>query len=134
MVRWLGAAVLLAMAAAGQPAKAASDWLEAAKLSADELRHLCGQARDLTAIARSQLLSAGDADWLRLSRLDVAVDRIAMGTPPLDPGKCYVVVRAGSAAAGGGEVAWRAFEVHDFARSAERTQVMVLGWHEPLPE
>lgn len=133
MLRWLGAAALLAVAAAGQPAKAASDWLEVAKLSPEDLRRLCEQARELTSIARSQLLSAGDADWRRLSRLNLAVDRIAMGQPPLDAGKCYVTVRAGAAEGKDGEVAWRAFEVHDFARSAERTRVMVVGWHEPLP-
>lgn len=120
--RWMEAVGTVAILATS-PALAGSDWLEALKLPSEQVRQLCGQSRDVTNLARSQMVAAGDAEWRRLSRVELAVERFAMGTAPLDPAKCYVYARAGSPEG----AQRRAFEVRDFASNPERVRVMVLG-------
>lgn len=130
-LRWFGPLVGAAALVWSVPVWAASDWLEALKLPPDRLRQLCGQADGVTNLARSQIVTAGDADWRRLSRLGFAVEGVAMGASPLDAGKCYVIVRAGQPPEAP-DVQRRAFEVRDFASNPERVKVMVVGWNYPL--
>ena len=52
-----------------------------------------------------------------------------MGLPPLEPDRCYVIVRAGRDR----ESERRAFEVRDLAVSSERTSVLVVGRNYGLP-
>jgi len=117
---------------AGAPALAA-DWLDARKLSADQVRDLCRQASGVQTLARMQMVAAGDAQWRRAVRRKLVVEEFAMGTPPLDPTKCYVIAHAGSEADGSGRQ-HRAFEVRDFVNSPAKTTVLVLGWHSPLSD
>lgn len=132
-LRWFSALMGVTALAWTAPAGAASDWLEAVKLPADQLRHLCGQADGVTNLARSQIVAAGDADWRRLSRLGLAIESVAMGEAPLDAQKCYVIVRAGQQPEAG-DMRRRAFEVRDFASNAARVRVMVVGWDVRLRE
>jgi hypothetical protein len=46
-----------------------------------------------------------------------------MGLPPLDPGRCYVIARAGLA----DNQQRRAFEVYDFVDNEGRTSVLIVG-------
>jgi hypothetical protein len=69
------------------------------------------------------MTTTGGERWRRLSRQELVVEAFVMGSPPLDPGRCYVVARAGRAE----ETERRAFEVRDFAVSAESTTVFVIG-------
>lgn len=127
--RWMGLACVTTMFTAS-PTLAGSDWLEALKLPSEQLRQLCGQSDGLTTLARSQMVAAGDAEWRRLARVDLAVERFGMGASPLDSAKCYVYVRAGDAS----ETQRRAFEVRDFASNPDRVLVMVVGWDVQLSE
>ena len=114
------AAVLFATA---YSAMAESKWLESGRLDVSEIRALCERVSDVRMLARMQILAAGDERWARLSRQELVIEVAGMGAPPLDPSRCYVIARAGSA----GERERRAFEVRDFADNPERTSVFVIG-------
>ena len=88
-----------------------------------EIKVLCKQVSNVYLLARMQMISSGDERWRRLSRQDLVVETTVMGAPPLDPGRCYVIVRAGLA----DDVERRAFEVRDFSVNTERTSVFVIG-------
>jgi hypothetical protein len=77
-----------------------------------------------------QMISSGNERWRRLSRQGLAIETTVMGTPPLNPDRCYVIARAGSAHEG----ERRAFEVRDFAVSTARTSVFILGHAYDLPD
>ena len=125
--RWLG----LAMAFLAAPsALAESAWLESEHLTQSEIRTLCERVSDVRTLARMQMMSSGDARWLRLSREGLVIEAAVMGASPLDPGRCYLIARAGQA----GDTVRRAFEVRDFAVSSERTSVFVVGHaYDPPP-
>jgi len=44
-----------------------------------------------------QMISSGNDRWRQLSRQELTVETTVMGVPPLDPTRCYVIARAGSA-------------------------------------
>jgi hypothetical protein len=117
----LGTAMVLF--ATAYSAMAESKWLESGRLEVPEIRALCERASDVRTLARMQISSAGDERWRRLSRQELVIEVAGMGTPPLNPGRCYVIASAGPA----GEREQRAFEVRDFADSPERTSVFVIG-------
>jgi hypothetical protein len=75
------------------------------------------------------MTTAGPERWRQLARQQLTVESSVMGAPPLDPGRCYIVARAGLAK----ETERRAFEVRDFAVSAESTTVFVVGRNFALP-
>jgi hypothetical protein len=114
---------------AAPPAMAQSKWLESGRLGPSEVSALCGRAGDLRTLARKQMTTTGDQRWRQLSRQELVVEAFVMGAPPFDPGRCYVVARAGLAE----EIERRIFEVHDFAVSAEDTTVFVVGRNFVLP-
>jgi len=114
-------AVMLLLCA-GRPALAQSEWLESERLTVAEIRALCERASDVRQLARMQMISAGNARWRWLSRQELAIEATVMGVPPLNPNRCYVIVRAG-----GNEGERRAFEVSDFAVNLERTSVFIVG-------
>ena len=105
------------------PVMAQSQWLESGRLDPSEVRALCEQASDVRELARSQMISTGNERWLRLSRRRLVVEAFVMGTPPLDPGRCYVVARAGFTE----ETERRVFEVRDFAVGDAGTTVFLVG-------
>jgi hypothetical protein len=109
----------------------AADWLDARRLTQDELRGLCDRASAVKLLARMQMLSSPDAEWRQLSRQALTIEGFTMGGDPLDPAKCYVVARVGKSA-DLDSMQRRAFEVRDFAHSPERTLVMVVGPQTPL--
>ena len=74
-----------------------SKWLESGQLDPSEVSALCEQASDVRVLARRQMTTTGNEHWLRLSRQQLVVEAFVMGKPPLDPGRCYVVARAGLA-------------------------------------
>ncbi len=115
-------AVMLPLAAV-HPALAQSAWLESARMDAAQIRELCQQVSDIRMLARMQMIASGDAQWLRLSRQDLTMEAAVMGAPPLDPGRCYVIVRAGRSDGS----TRRAFEVREFAVNPERTSVFAIG-------
>jgi hypothetical protein len=121
----LGLIALLAASWAGSPAVAA-DWVEASKLTQEELRAMCDRATDVKLLVRMQMLTSADAEWRQLSRQALTIEGFAMGVAPLDPTKCYVVAQAGGNAVPKGRKR-RAFEVRDFTHSPERTLIMVVG-------
>jgi hypothetical protein len=108
---------------AAQPAMAQSRWLESGRLGASEIKTLCERISDLRNLAHMQMISSGDERWRHLSRQELVVEASIMGVSPLDPNRCYIVMRAGPAEEG----ERRAFEVRDFAVSTERTSVFVVG-------
>lgn len=110
-------------------AMAESKWLESGRLNPSEVSALCGLASDVRVLASKQMTAAGDEHWRQLSRQKLVVEAFVMGAPPLDPGRCYAVARAGLV----NEIERRAFEVHDFAVSAESTTVFVVGRNFALP-
>ena len=118
----LGAAMLLLLAANGS-ALAASEWLASGRLAPEEVRALCERVSDVRLLVRMQMISTGDARWRRLSRQQLVIEAAVMGVPPLDPGRCYVIARAGR----DDDSERRAFEVRDFAASPERASVMLVG-------
>jgi hypothetical protein len=105
------------------PAIAESQWLESGRLDPSQISAICKRTSDVRTLARMQMMSTGDAHWLRLTRQELVVEGFVMGEPPLNPGRCYVVARAGHA----GETVRRFFEVRDFAVSPESATVFVLG-------
>ncbi|WP_296708995.1 hypothetical protein [Rhodoblastus sp.] len=111
------------------PAMAQSKWLESMRLEPSKVSALCERAGDVRSLARGQMTAAGDKHWRQLSRRELVMEAFMMGTPPLDPGRCYVVARAGLAE----ETERRVFEVRDFAVSAEDTTVFVVGRNFALP-
>jgi hypothetical protein len=106
-----------------------SKWLESARLGPSEISALCDRASDLRQLARSQMITTGDERWRQLSRQRLVAEAFFMGRPPLDPGRCYVVARAGPA----DDAERRVFEVRDFAVSVDSTTVFVIGRSFPLP-
>jgi hypothetical protein len=80
------------------PAMSQSKWLESIRLDPSKVSALCERAGDVRSLARSQMTAAGDVRWRELSRRKLVMEAFVMGTPPLDPGRCYVVARAGLAA------------------------------------
>lgn len=111
------------------PAMAQSKWVESGCLDTSEVSAICKRASDVRTLARTQMISSGNERWTRLSRQELVVEAFVMGTPPLDPRRCYVVARAGRAE----ETGRRGFEVRDFAVSAESTSVFVIGRGFELP-
>lgn len=111
------------------PAMAQSKWVESKSLDPAAVGAHCKRASDVQSLARWQMITAGDTRWMRLARQELVVEAFVMGAPPLDPGRCYVVARAGRAQ----ESERRAFEVYDFAVNAEKTTVFVIGHTFQLP-
>lgn len=122
MMRTLGLVTMVLLATAS-PALAESRWLESSRLDASEIGLLCQQVSGVRLLARMQMLSSGNDHWRRLARQELVVEAAIMGAPPLDPSRCYIVVRAGST----DEAERRAFEVRDFAVNPERTSVLIVG-------
>jgi hypothetical protein len=122
-MRALWLAVATSLFATTHSALAESKWLESGRLDVAEIRALCDQVDDVRLLARMQMISAGNARWRRLSRQKLAIEAAAMGAPPLDPDRCYVIARGGSTDEGERS----AFEVRDFIVSAERTSVFTIG-------
>ena len=106
-----------------------SKLLESGQLDPSEVSALCEQASDVRVLARRQMITTGNEHWLRLSRQQLVVEAFVMGKPPLDPGRCYVVARAGLAE----DTERRVFEVRDFAVNTAGTTVFVIGRDFPLP-
>ena len=111
------------------PAMAQSKWLESGRLDPSEVSALCERASDVRMLARTQMTTTGNERWRRLSRQELVVEAYIMGRFPLDPGRCYVVARAGLAE----ESERRVFEVRDFAVNTAGTTVFVIGRDFPLP-
>ncbi len=123
---WCGMAIAVC---ATSSATAESKWLESGRLDVSEIRVLCEQVSGVRLLARMQMISSGNERWRSLSRRELAIEAAFMGIPPLDSGRCYIVVRAGAA----GDIERRAFEVRDFAVSAERTSVFIVGGSHEAP-
>jgi hypothetical protein len=119
----------MVLSLATQPVMADSRWLESGRLDASEIKLLCARVSDTRLLARMQMIASGDARWRRLSRQELVIEAAVMGEPPLDRGRCFAIVRAGPAQEG----ERRAFEVRDFAVSAERTSVFTIGRGHDLP-
>ena len=111
----------------------AAEWVRGQSMSEHQLRELCGRASGVTSLARTQMASAAGEEWRRRARQALAIESFAMGSPPLDPTKCYVTVRAGADDDTHKSQLRRAFEVHDFAHGSARTLIMVVGRHHSLP-
>jgi hypothetical protein len=120
------AMVLFAMT---HSAQADSQWLESKRLYVSDVRMLCERVSDVRLLARMQMISSGSNAWRRLSRQELVIEVVMMGVPPLDPDRCYVIARAGTA----DDVERRAFEVLDFIDSAERTLIFAIGRAYDLP-
>lgn len=112
-----------------QLALAESRWLGSGRLDVSEITGLCERVSDVRLLARMQMISSGNARWRRLSRQELVIEAAAMGVPPLDPGRCYVVARAGPV----DESERRAFEVRDFIVSIDGTSVFLIGGAYDLP-
>jgi hypothetical protein len=126
-VVWLATAAVILVTASS--ARAESAWLESRRLEVSEIRTHCERASDIRLLARMQIISSGNERWRRLSRQELAIEATVMGMPPLNPDRCYVIARAGSAQEG----ERRAFEVRDFAVNIARTSVFVIGHGYDLP-
>lgn len=112
----------------GHTALAKTEWLQSGRLTVAEIQDLCERVSDVQLLARKQMISTGNARWRRLSRQELAIEATIMGVPPLNPGSCYVIARAG-------EGERRAFEVRDFTVSPERTSVFIIGRdYDPPPK
>lgn len=111
------------------PAFAESRWLESRRLESMELESLCSRVGSVRLLARMQMISSGNGRWRLLSRQELVIESAIMGASPLDPRRCYVIVRAGHAE----EHERRAFEVHDFVVSVEETSVFTIGSAYELP-
>jgi hypothetical protein len=98
-------------------------WLQSGHLDVPEIVSLCEQVRDVRQLARMQMIASGGERWKRLARQSLDLEAAVMGAPPLDPGRCYIIARAGPA----DDRERRAFEVRDFAVTPERTSVFVIG-------
>jgi hypothetical protein len=117
------ALAITTLLATSYSALADSKWLESGSLHVSEIKSLCDRVSDVRLLGRMQMITSGDDRWRRLSRQELVIEAAAMGVAPLDPSRCYVVARAGSAADG----ERRAFEVRDFASNTEQTSVFVIG-------
>ncbi len=117
----LGAALLLLCE--NQSALAQSEWFESGRLSVAEIRGLCERVSDVRRLALMQMISNGNARWRQLSRQELVIETTAMGVPPLNPDRCYVIAHAGPR----NEGERRAFEVRDFAVNPDRTSVFIIG-------
>ncbi|MGZ9106837.1 MAG: hypothetical protein ACXW3M_13765 [Rhodoplanes sp.] len=114
----------------GRTALAETEWLQSGRLAVAEIRALCERVSDVQLLARKQMISTGNARWRLLSRQELVIEATIMGIPPLHPGSCYVIVRAGQS-----ERERRAFEVRDFTVSPERASVFIVGRdYDPPPE
>ncbi len=122
-MRSLSLGIAAALLATTTSALAESKWLESGRLDTSDIRALCEQVRDLQLLARMQIIASGNERWRSLSRRELVVEAAVMGVPPLDPGRCYVIARAGLA----GDTERRAFEIRDFVVGTERTSVFVVG-------
>jgi len=122
-MRTLYVVIAMALFAITHPALAESKWLESRHLETPEIKVLCERVNDVRLLARMQMMTVGKADWLRLARQELVIEGAVMGAPPLDPGRCYVIARAGR----DDERTRRAFEVRDFAVGPDRTSVFVVG-------
>src|SRR5215471_20405110 len=122
-MRALYAVIVTAMFATTHPALAESKWLESRRLETSEIKVLCERVSDVRLLARMQMISAGKDRWRQLSRQALVIEAAVMGTPPLDPGRCYVIARGGPT----DEAERSVFEVRDFADSPERTAVFTIG-------
>lgn len=137
MVRAVCLATATVVLATASSAFAGSEWLESRRLEVSDIRVLCERVSDIRLLARMQMISSGDERWRRLSRKELAVEATAMGVPPLDPGRCHVIARAGAVDEG----ERRVFEVRDFVVSTTRTSVLLIGraydppagWVQPNP-
>ena len=129
-MRALGLVIATALFATTHPALAESKWLESGRLEVAEIRVLCDRVSDVRLLARMQMISAGSERWRRLSRKELVIEASVMGTPPLDPGRCYVIARGGSTDEGERS----AFEVRDFTVSPERTSVLTIGHAYDVPQ
>lgn len=116
------AAVVLLLAVNG-PALGQSAWVESGRLSAAERQALCERVGDIRMLARQQMIASGDAEWRRLARQGLVFEAAVMGVPPLDPDRCYVIMRAGQ----DGDTMRRAFEVREFTTNPERTSAFLVG-------
>lgn len=124
---WLGTAAVFLTASS---ARAGSEWVDSRRLEVSEIRTHCERVSDVRLLARMQMIaSSGNERWRRLSRQELAIEAAIMGMPPLNPGRCYVVARAGPAHEG----ERRVFEVRDFAVSTSRTSVFLIGHAYDLP-
>ncbi len=122
------AMVLFAMT---HSALAESKWLESKRLYVSEIRMLCERVSDVRSLARMQMIATGNSRWRWLSRQELVIEVVMMGLPPLDPDRCYVIARAGTA----DEMERRAFEVLDFVDSTEQTSVLAIGHaYDVLPD
>jgi hypothetical protein len=124
---WLGIAAIVLVTASS--ARAGSEWLDSRRLQASEIRAHCERVSDIRLLARMQMISSGNERWRRLSRQELAIEATVMEMPPLNPGRCYVIARAGPADEG----ERRAFEVRDFIVSTARTSVLLVGHVYDLP-
>jgi hypothetical protein len=122
--------ITTALFATTHSALAESKWLESGRLEVAEIRVLCDRVSDVRLLARMQMISAGSERWRRLSRQELVIEAAVMGTPPLDPGRCYVIARGGSTDEGERS----AFEVRDFTVSPERTSVLAIGHAYDVPQ
>ncbi|WP_291862831.1 hypothetical protein [Bradyrhizobium sp.] len=114
----------------GRTALAETEWLQSGRLGVAEIRALCERVSDVELLARKQMISTGNARWRLLSRQDLVIEATVMGVPPLNPGRCYVIVRAGQS-----ERERRAFEVRDFTVNPERILVFIVGRdYDPPPK
>ena len=129
-MRAVGLVIATALFATTHPALAESKWLESGRLEVAEIRVLCDRVSDVRLLARMQMISAGSERWRRLSRKELVIEASVMGTPPLDPGRCYIVARGGSTDEGERSV----FEVRDFTVSPERTSVLTIGHAYDVPQ
>ncbi|MCI4677423.1 hypothetical protein K9U39_18145 [Rhodoblastus acidophilus] len=109
---------------------AESKWLESERLGGSEIKALCERASDVRTLAHMQMMASGDRRWLRLARQELIVESFVMGAPLRDPGRCYLVARAGRA----DDTERQAFEVRAFAVNGESTTVFVIGRAFKLPK
>ncbi|MDI9850054.1 hypothetical protein QM467_18625 [Rhodoblastus sp. 17X3] len=120
---------IAALLFAAPPAMSQSKWLESGRLERWEVSELCGRTGDVRSLARAQMTTTGPERWRQLSRQQLTVEAFVLGTPPMDPGRCYIVARAGL----GEDTERRLFEVRDFIVNAESTSVFVVGRNFALP-
>lgn len=131
-MRSIAAIALLAATCIRAPAFAA-EWVRGQGVSEHQLRELCARVSGVTSLARTQIVSAAGEEWRRRSRQALSIESFTMGFPPLDPTKCYVIVRTGEGDDTNKSHLRRAFEAYDFAHGSERTLIMVVGRHYSLP-
>jgi len=129
-MRALCLAIATSLLATTHPALSESKWVESGRLDPAEIRALCDRVSNVQLLARMQMISAGNERWRRLSRQELVIEATVMGTPPLDPGRCYVIARGGPT----DQKERSAFEVRDFTVSSERTSVFTIGHAYDAPQ